>query len=41
MALKFNEPALGRVVDECVRPALDRTAFKLRIFDRDAACRID
>lgn len=28
---QFNEPALGRVVDECVRPALDRTAFKLRI----------
>jgi hypothetical protein len=31
MALKFNEPVLERVVDECVRPALDRTAFKLRI----------
>jgi hypothetical protein len=31
MALKFNQPILDRVVNECVRPALDRTGFTLSI----------
>jgi hypothetical protein len=31
IALKFGQPDVARMVDECVRPALERTDFKLRI----------
>jgi hypothetical protein len=31
MALKFGQASVIRMVDECVRPAIDRTGFKLRI----------
>jgi hypothetical protein len=31
MALKFGQTDVTRMIDECVRPALDRTDFKLRI----------
>jgi hypothetical protein len=42
MALKFGEPALNRVVEECVRPAVLRTGFELRVLtDQQAAGLID
>jgi len=31
MALKFGQAAVTRMVDECIRPAVDRTGFELRI----------
>jgi hypothetical protein len=31
MALKFDQPILDRLIDECVRPAVKRTGFELRI----------
>jgi hypothetical protein len=31
MALKFNQPDLDRVVEECFRPAVKRTGFELRL----------
>jgi hypothetical protein len=31
MALKFGNAAVTRVVNECVRPAVRRTGFELRI----------
>jgi hypothetical protein len=42
MALKFNEPVLDRVVSDCVRPAVERTGFELRILtDQQGAGLID
>lgn len=31
MALKFGDPELNRAVDECFKPAVERTGFRLRI----------
>lgn len=31
MAMKFNQPALDRVVELCFRPAVKRAGFKLRV----------
>src|SRR5262249_24598159 len=31
MAMKFGDAALNRVVDECFRPAVERTGFQLRL----------
>jgi hypothetical protein len=42
MALKFGQPVLTRLVEECVRPAVKRTGFDLRILtDPQAAGSID
>jgi hypothetical protein len=42
MALKFGQAELDRVVDECVRPAVSRTGFELRILtDQQGAGLID
>jgi hypothetical protein len=35
MAMKFGDPALDRAVDECFRPAVDRTGFRLRLLTDD------
>ena len=42
MALKFGQPELDRMVDECFRPAVKRTGFELRILtDQQRAGLID
>lgn len=42
MALKFDQPSLERVVQGCVRPAVARTGFELRILtDQQGAGLID
>jgi len=42
MALKFGEPILDRAVNECMRPAVNRTGFDLRILtDQQGAGLID
>jgi hypothetical protein len=35
MALKFGDASLNRAVDECFRPAVDRTGFRLRLLTDD------
>jgi hypothetical protein len=42
MALKFNQPKVGRMVQECARPAVARCGFELRILiDQQGAGLID
>jgi hypothetical protein len=42
MAMKFNEPEIERAVNECFRPAVERTDFKLRVLtDQQGAGLID
>jgi len=42
MAMKFGDPDLERVVDECFRPAVARTGFELRLLtDKQPAGLID
>jgi nucleoside 2-deoxyribosyltransferase len=42
MAMKFNQPDLDRVVEECFRPAVKRTGFELRVLtDAQGAGSID
>jgi hypothetical protein len=35
MAMKFNQPDLDRVVEECFRPAVRRTGFELRVLTEE------
>jgi hypothetical protein len=42
MAMKFGDPLLNKAVDECFRPAVDRTGFLLRLLtDNQCAGLID
>ena len=42
MAMKFNQPALDRVVEKCFRPAVKRAGFELRVLtDNQPAGSID